>query len=163
MVGSRLYVGSDIRCLYRDIWMSIARRELGTTEIPGDRHEKRILEYHADTTLKATTDEIPWCSAFACWVMEKAGIPSTRNAMARSWLNWGKRLDEPYEGCIAIFRRGSNPRQGHVAFFVSQTPKSVNVLGGNQGNRVAISPYAKTRLIEYREPDFKALLTGQGR
>jgi hypothetical protein len=42
----------------------IAKAELGTTEVPGTQNNPRILEYHATTTLKATTDEVPWCSSF---------------------------------------------------------------------------------------------------
>jgi len=55
-------------------WMDIAVAELGVHEDshPG-QHNSRILEYHQTTTLKATTDETPWCSSFVNWVMIQSG------------------------------------------------------------------------------------------
>ena len=48
-------------------WMSVARAELGTREMPGPGSNKRVLEYLATTTLDSAakaTDATPWCSAF---------------------------------------------------------------------------------------------------
>jgi uncharacterized protein (TIGR02594 family) len=128
----------------------IAKAELGTTEVPGTQNNPRILEYHATTTLKATTDEVPWCSSFVNWCCVQAGIKGTNSAAARSWLKWGKQLKQPVEGCVAVFKRGSDPAAGHVAFFVKQDGDFIYVLGGNQGGTVKISKYKASDLLEYR-------------
>jgi hypothetical protein len=47
----------------------IATQELGVAEIYGDVHNKRILEYHQATRLKATTDEVAWCASFVNWCL----------------------------------------------------------------------------------------------
>lgn len=132
-------------------WLVIARRELGTTEIPGDRDNPRIVEYHQATSLKATDDETAWCSAFVNWCMREAGLPRTDSAMARSWLKWGTAISAPRPGCVVVFSRGAYP-QGHVAFFVGREGDRIRVLGGNQGNRVSIAANGTERVLGYRWP-----------
>jgi uncharacterized protein (TIGR02594 family) len=134
-------------------WFKIAENEKGIKEIAGTKHNSRIIEYHKSTTLKATTDEVPWCSSFANWCMKKAGLKGTESAAARSWCKWGKKLSEPRKGCIVIFRRGNNPKAGHVAFYDHEDENYIYVLGGNQGDVVKVSPYKKGDVLDYRWPD----------
>jgi uncharacterized protein (TIGR02594 family) len=136
------------------MWYVIAREEMtnGVKEITGEKHNPRILQYHKATSLKATDDETAWCSAFANWCMQTAGLKGSGSAAARSWLDWGKKLEEPKEGCIVVFKRGSQPWQGHVGFFAGFDGDNVLTLGGNQGNEVKIAPYAKNRVLGYRWP-----------
>lgn len=130
-------------------WMDIAKKEIGVKEIRGGEN-KRIIEYHSSTTLKATEDEVPWCSAFVTWCLEQAKIKSTKSAWARSYLKFGKELREPKYGCIVVFSRGEN--SGHVGFFISETKDMIQVLGGNQGDAVCIKDYPKSKLLGYRWP-----------
>jgi uncharacterized protein (TIGR02594 family) len=134
-------------------WLDIARAELGVKEIPGSKHEKRILEYHKATSLESTEDEVPWCSSFVSWCLEKAGVPSTRNAWARSYLAWGTKIDKPVLGCIVVFSRGAS--SGHVAFYVGESDAGIQCLGGNQSNKVCLATYPKSRLLGYRLPKIK--------
>jgi len=129
--------------------------EYGTTEFAGEKHNARILEYHRATTLKATTDEVAWCSSFVNWVVEQCGIVPTKSAAARSWLNWGKPIATPVLGCIVILDRRSadNPNSAHVGFYVSEQGANINLLGGNQSNMVCTLPYAKGRVLGYRVPE----------
>lgn len=137
------------------VWMARARREIGVKERPGAEHHPRILEYQEATKLLEGADEVPWCSAFVCWVMEQTGIRSTRSAAARSWLKWGKPLDNPLPGCVVVLSRKSadNPKSGHVGLYVRTDGHDVIVLGGNQGNQVCVRPYAESRVLGYRWPD----------
>lgn len=134
-------------------WLEVAMEELGVCEYPGKKHNPRIVEYHRTTTLKATSDEVPWCSAFVGWCLEQVGIVGTRSAAARSWMQWGAAHLQAQRGSIVVFRRGSNPAQGHVAFFLERVGDSlVKVLGGNQGNRVSVANYQEKDVIGYRFP-----------
>lgn len=136
-------------------WYGIAMREMetGVDEIPGPQHNPRILEYHQSTTLRATDDETPWCSSFVNWCMEQAGHPGTRSALARSWLAWGRPLEEPRKGCVVVLQRGQHPTQGHVGFLHGRERDRLLVLGGNQGDQVNIRSYPADRLLGYRWPE----------
>ena len=133
-------------------WLEIAAGELGIKEIMGLKHQPRILEYHKATSLKASEDETPWCSAFVNWVMLQHGVKGTDSALARSWLAWGVPLDKPYKGCVIILRRGTQPWQGHVGFYLSEEFGVYRVLGGNQGNAVSIKSYNVSDLLGFRGP-----------
>jgi uncharacterized protein (TIGR02594 family) len=133
-------------------WLEVAVREIGVEEVPGPEDNPRIIEYHRATTLKATDDSVAWCSSFVNWCMKQAGIQGTRSAAARSWLTWGKRIDSPRNGCIVVLRRGNNPNNGHVAFFVGDGDSSIRLLGGNQSNQAKVSAFPKTMVLSYRWP-----------
>jgi uncharacterized protein (TIGR02594 family) len=142
--------------------MEIAGAELGIREDsrPG-HHTQRILEYHQATALKATQDEIAWCSSFVNWVLKEAGIRGTNSAAAKSWLTWGRELKEPQVGAITITKKhGADIANGstsgfHVAFFHSSgAGTKYSLLGGNQGDSVRISAYdsKKYEYVKYRWP-----------
>lgn len=134
-------------------WLTTAEKEIGTKEIAGPVDNVRILEYHACTTLKATDDETPWCSAFINWCLEMVKIKGTKSAAARSWLDWGKCLDEPVEGCVVILKRGAPP-SGHVCLYVKDRDANyITCLGGNQGDQVKYSHYPKVDVLGYRWPN----------
>ena len=128
--------------------MTIARKELGQKEQPGANHNKRIIEYHQLTKLRAKDDETPWCSSFVNWCMSGAGYPITESAAAKSWAKYGVSC-KPHPGCIVVMTRNGG---GHVGFYVKETPAYVYLLGGNQSNAVTISAYSKERIIAYRLP-----------
>lgn len=116
--------------------------------MPGAKHNKRIVEYHQRTKLRAKDDETPWCSSFVNWCLANAGYPITESAAARSWTNYGASTT-PHEGCIVVLTRTGG---GHVGFYVRETSKYVYILGGNQSNKVSIAGYDKGRIIAYRLP-----------
>ena len=130
-------------------WMSIAEGEKGIKEITGiSSHTPRILEYHAMTTLKAKQDEVPWCSSFVNWVMNRAGYPITRSAAAKSWMKWGREVPLQY-GCIVILKRTGGH---HVGFYTGETANTVYLLGGNQADAVNVRQYKKDLVLSARMP-----------
>jgi uncharacterized protein (TIGR02594 family) len=150
-LGQTFSVGSRPVSVQNCNWMAIAEAELGVHEdaMPG-QHNQRILEYHQATSLKATTDEVPWCSSFVNWVMKQAGYRGTSSALAKSWIEWGRALDHPREGAVVIIKRKgatSDVATGsstgfHVAFYVSSSQVHVRLLGGNQGDQVKYSNFS---------------------
>jgi uncharacterized protein (TIGR02594 family) len=142
---------------YAEDYLEKARKELGTTEMPGKQHNARILEYHRATSLCAKTDEVPWCSSFANWVAKQLGVGGTNSAVALSWRNWGKEIDGPALGAVAVFKHPNGT--GHVGFVAGVTPTGkLVVLGGNQSNKVRYSHYdpasPSMKLVSYRVPDY---------
>lgn len=134
-----------------------AQEELkkGIKEILGrTAHNKRIIWYHAFTLLKATEDEVPWCSSFMNAAAASTGFPYTKSAAAKSWLKYGEEGDGSV-GDIAVFTRGETG--GHVAFINSPYKKGdkfVEVLGGNQGDTISVAKYKAENLLAIRRfPD----------
>ena len=138
-------------------WMLHAHAELGVHEVAGEKFAPRIIEYFGATSIStsplAGSDETAWCSAFACWCMERSGLKSPHRANARSWMKWGDVLTTPRFGCVVVFWRGTpQSAQGHVAFYVGESGENLQVLGGNQANSVCFSLYPKARVLGYRWP-----------
>lgn len=132
----------------------LAKHELGVHET--GLNNPRIVEYHKCTDLEESMQEegVSWCSSFVNFCIQKCvdGGKGTRNAMARSWLAWGRKINAPEEGCIVIFRRGNNGFSGHVGFFVgySENRTMLKILGGNQDDKVCIKEYSTSRVLGYR-------------
>jgi uncharacterized protein (TIGR02594 family) len=134
------------------LWMQYAVADYGTEEVAGPKANAKILEYHQHTTLKATSDEVPWCAAFVCAMLEKAGFKSTHRANAKSFLTFGKELPGPQVGAVAVLNRGTDPASGHVGFVVGFNDSTVYLLGGNQSNMVRVSSFQRWRVLQYRWP-----------
>jgi len=142
--------------LLEPYWYTLARREIGIKEIPGPDNNSRILDYHSITHLKDTTDLLPWCSSFACWCMEQAGILSPRSARARDWSTWGVTLTIPQLGAPTLLTRGVGD-QAHIGFYAGQDPTHVHILGGNQHDQVCYTKFPKVMVISYRWPTEEAM------
>lgn len=135
-------------------WIEIAEKEIGVKETRGGE-TARILEYHKATSLKASEDEVAWCSSFMNWVMQEARCKRTHSASARSWLqkDLGKHSDKFKEYAVVVMKRGNSSWQGHVAFAIKEDKTRVYCLGGNQGDRVGYAWYAKSKVLSYLWPD----------
>lgn len=131
-------------------FLQTAFLEMNVKEIKGKNHNPRILQYHNATQLKASSDEVPWCSAFLNFIVERCHVVGTDSAMVRSFERWGKLLKKPIPGCIAVLSRGDNPDFGHGGFYLYETKKNIVLLAGNQGDSVCIASFPKSRLICYR-------------
>lgn len=134
-------------------WLKLAYKEIGVHEV---RNEDKVHGYWRSAKLSGLArypaSKIPWCSGMSCAMMERVGIRSPRTDGAKNWLNWGKALDKPCDGCVVVFTRKGG---AHVGFVVGQDEKgNLLVLGGNQGNAVNIKSFPRSRVTGYRYPEF---------
>ena len=92
-----------------------------------------------------------WCADFVNFVLRRSGYPTTNSRAAKSFLDYGKRIDQPRVGAIVVLTRGKNG--GHVGI-VRGTDGAGNiiVISGNHGNKVWESPYPKDRVLGYVVP-----------
>lgn len=147
---------------------TLAQRLVGEIqERPGPTdHHPFILWCHEATTLKATTDEVAWCSSFLNRLAQLCGLPRTKSAAARSWLTVGTPI--PYAqaqpGDVVILKRGPAPQPGpevtnapgHVCLWASAgdpfAPGGPEFfgLGGNQGNGVTIRAFKAIDILGIR-------------
>lgn len=138
-------------------WLKLAQDEMGVEEIDGSDSNPRIMEYFATCGGSWVKDDgTPWCGAFAGHSMATTGHSLPKEPLrARSWLAWGQPIEKPVLGCVVVLKRGNNPQQGHVGFFMQATKdgKGILILGGNQGNRVSIQRFKVDDVLGYRMPD----------
>jgi uncharacterized protein (TIGR02594 family) len=139
-------------------WIELAKADIGTREIRGRRHNRKIVEYFADVGQDwVKNDETAWCAAFVGSCLERAGIRSTRKLTAKSYLRWGVPTKHPRLGTIVVLNRGNpNSWTGHVGFYIRETDRYVYVLGGNQSDAVNIRAFPKWRVAGYRNPPLPA-------
>ncbi|EKI7042102.1 TIGR02594 family protein [Escherichia coli] len=132
-------------------WLIEARKHIGLTEIKGAKHNPEIVQFWRDIKRGGIKDdETPWCAAFVGAMLERVGIRSTRFESAKSYLDWGEKLDTPAYGCIVVFTRVGG---GHVGFVVGRRANGdLLVLGGNQGDAVNIRAFPASRVSGYRWP-----------
>lgn len=132
--------------------INMALSQYGVTEVVGKEHNPVVVNYFKEIGHSwIKDDETAWCSAFVNWVAMKCGMETSGKLNARSWLKVGEAVNTPTIGDVVIFWRGKKDSwQGHVAFYVNEDKDNIWVLGGNQGNKVCISTYPKSRLLGYR-------------
>lgn len=141
-------------------WLAYARKQIGIREIPGPKHEPKVLAMWRRigrwAGISVNTDEVPWCGAFvADCLLTGAGVqPVNISARAKAWAAWGQSVmsaaTRPPLGTIAVFGRQGG---GHVGFVTAVWPNGdLDILGGNQGNAVNIRRFPRARLVALRWP-----------
>jgi uncharacterized protein (TIGR02594 family) len=93
-----------------------------------------------------------WCADFMNFVLRRSGGKGTASRAARSFLDYGKKLDGPRVGAIAImYRKG--PNSGHVGVVRGTDGKGNPIIvSGNHGLTVRESTYPKERVLAYVMP-----------
>lgn len=135
-------------------WVAEARRHIGLAEIPGKQHNPKIINWLNTLNAWWRDDETPWCGTFVahCCRVAGRGLPQ-HWYRAKAWADAGTRLQHPAYGCIVVFDRKGG---GHVGFVVGQDSQgNLMVLGGNQGNKVSIAKFPRSRATAYVWPSDK--------
>ena len=130
----------------------LASEFIGLTEIPGEQNNPQILTFFQDIGHSwVQDDETAWCAAFIAYIALKCGCERSFKLDARSWLGVGEEIIEPELGDLVIFwREHPGSWKGHVGEFAGMDKKNIFCLGGNQNNRVDVSPYPRTRVLGFR-------------
>ena len=139
----------------------IAERFLGTKEVAGSASNPLVMAMLNLDASWPEGDDVPWCSGFVNWVCWLLRLPRTKSLLARSWLEVGYEipLDEAKPGFdVVILKRGPEPQpgpenttaSGHVGFYAGHNAHFVELVGGNQGDQVKISPYERSRILAVR-------------
>jgi uncharacterized protein (TIGR02594 family) len=93
-----------------------------------------------------------WCADFMNFVLRRSGGTGTHSRAARSFLQYGKKLNSPRVGAIAIMSR-KGPNNGHVGIVRGTDGKGNPIIvSGNSGKVVRISTYPKERVLGYVMP-----------
>jgi len=135
-------------------WITEAFSNLGTTEIPGKQHNKKILNWLLSLKAWWSEDETPWCGTFVAHCLQIAGITPPKNWFrAKEYALYGTPCNKtsiPF-GAICVKSRVGG---GHVFFAVARDSSGTIIygLGGNQRNKVSIVPFKLTDIDAVRWP-----------
>lgn len=143
---------------------------LGIHETPGPKATAEIVRFFADTTYPAKSDEVPWCSAAACAVVDEARKThpeideSPHNAAAAAWAKWGVEVPDGEQdvGDIVTCDWNGDGHIDHVCVFLGENDEvegeeRVSVIGGNQSHpgrpdEVNIKWIALSSVVNFRRP-----------
>lgn len=141
-------------------WLTIATSHIGTREIPGPKHNAKIIGWLRRLKSWIKDDETPWCGTFCAAVMQEAGLGyPAMFVRAKAWADYGANLRAAAvaPGAILVFSRDGG---GHVGFYVGEDDTAFHVLGGNQSNAVNVTRIAKRRCIAIRWPRGEPVVGG---
>lgn len=133
-------------------WLTLAKKYLGEHELAGATADNPfVIECFKHTTYHAIHDEVPWCAAFVCKVLEDSGFSSTKSAAANSYTSYGMPTTlKP--GAILVFHWPAGGQ--HVTFCnrVIASSSLVECLGGNQGDSVKLTTFNAAYIYSTRWP-----------
>lgn len=94
----------------------------------------------------------PWCAAFVEAVLGQSGQKQLGSFRAADFARYGNPTTAPQEGDIVVLKPQVKGASGHVGFYAGKDAKgNILVLGGNQGGKVSIIPYASSEVVSYRD------------
>ena len=141
-------------------WYRTAKRYVGLKEIPGPKHNPKIIGWLRDLNAWWSDDETPWCGTFVAHCVKDAGHPIPKFWFrAKGWADYGSNLsaDRLALGAILVFDRKGG---GHVGLYAGEDATHYHVLGGNQSNGVNVMRLEKSRLVASRWPKGVPVLGG---
>lgn len=140
-------------------WVDAAIAALGRKEWPGlqSNNPDIIRDFALCGRADVTTDETPWCAAFAGARLRECNvnIPKPADALlARKYLNIGSKVlpVSVRRGDLRIEARGSNPSEGHIGIVVDVDHEAgtCTTIDGNLGNSVAYATRPLKGALGYR-------------
>ena len=157
-------------------WFTVAQDQLSLWKagnlVESDAEGKRkVLEYFKETDSGITAVK-PWCGAFIAFCLAKAGNASresivSSSATAARWKSWGNtelRRNLPNaipKGAIVVTVPLAAGASGHVGFFARQIDAGhIEILGGNQQNRVKLMKIEREKIVAIRWCDFTPQVPG---
>jgi len=140
--------------------LKIAKEELGQTEyLPKNKRKPnpRVSNYFIECGASPDPLNTPWCAYFHGFCVKRAGYVPTNSGMARSYLNWGSKIDKLSEAkpgdTIVLWRGKTNDSvTGHIGFYIKHNKDYIWLLGGNQGDEVSIAAFPIKKLLGIRRP-----------
>lgn len=123
------------------LWLDEAIRHIGEKEVPGAGNNPRIIRWGRESGVDwYSADKTAWCAIFCNGVLVDSGYPSTKSALARSFMKYGQKLTYPKPGAIVVFPRGKDPLYGHVGIVEKvHGDGRMTIVNGNVGDMVCRS------------------------
>lgn len=138
----------------RERLFNTALKHVGTFEWAKGSNPK-VMKWLLNVAEWPKGDHVPWCSAFVLGVFRERHchqLINGANLRAKSFLKVGReiKLSSAKIGDVVVLHRGSNPHNGHVAFFAGNYGSQIWLLGGNQSDSVNFQLFGKERVCSVR-------------
>lgn len=140
-------------------WLVEAQHDLGMKELVAGELNPNVRAMFTLATNyppKLISKKTPWCAAAVCAWLERAGVRSPRTARAADFARYGTavELEHAQPGDIVVFGKVDPDAggSGHVALLWQRRGELVDVLGGNQNQKVCIAPRPVARIVAIRRP-----------
>jgi uncharacterized protein (TIGR02594 family) len=140
-------------------WVANAYRDLGVAEIGGAKDNPRIESMFATVGHpEVMHDETSWCAAAVGTWLTEAGYPIPPmdvNLMGGSYAAYGQRLTSFKPGCLCICyytKLREKDWRRHICIGIADLGDAIQVIGGNQSNKVSIIKWPKANVAAYRWP-----------
>ena len=140
-------------------WINTARQYIGLQEVKGTKHNPTIIQmlnemgsFSNEAKVWWRDDDTPWCGLFVGYVLGKSDRFVVKEwYRAKEWASpLMTKLSTPAYGSIAVLSRQGG---GHVGFVVGTDAQgNIMLLGGNQSDKVQISPFKPDRIDGYYWP-----------
>lgn len=135
-------------------WMAVAIAEAKKWAGKEEDVITKTGNFHKRMDLPGEMVKTPWCAAFANYCLKTAGAPYEKSASSQfpTWSKKFKKISKPVYGAIMVMRNyvhatGKAHGTGHVTFVYGTTKEGkIAGLGGNQGDRLKLSAYARSGL-----------------
>ena len=134
-------------------WLAEARRMMMAG--PDGLQGRRALLHLLGRMNRRAPWTVPWCGLFVehCLRETLPGIETPfLPARARPWRRWGEETEPQLGALMHFWHYHPAAGLGHVAFYWAEDRDAYHVLGGNQGHRVCVQRYPKSRLVTARWP-----------
>jgi len=134
-------------------WTKTAFQYWQQAELPGKANNPLIIDFFQYVEhVEPINDETPCCAAAMNFWLEVNGIKGTNSPIARSFLKWGIKLDEPKLECIVIHKSPLNLWAGHVGILCYHNVNHHILYGANQDNMCGFKTYPNNLIIGLRWP-----------
>lgn len=121
--------------------LSVASANIGRGETIADNRGAWVQVY-------TRGEQVSWCAAFVSYVLKESHVQIPYLLRARDFLKYGKAVNSPKPGDIAIFSRGAAGHVGIVKSVIS--PSKFYMIEGNHG---AFPAKVKVSLVDLSKHD----------
>lgn len=175
-IAAFMLANKDVKTAYPDLIVKTAKEKLsahvitaasylGEKEIPGLKHNNKIVAFWQALQARIRDDETPYCSAFMAKIMTESYPYYTPAKLkeigitpaARSWheSGWGFGSHITIKPCIGdiavLWRQEKTSKKGHVTIAVGYNENGdIWGLGGNEKNSICVSLFPKHRVLSFR-------------
>jgi uncharacterized protein (TIGR02594 family) len=124
--------------------VSVAQSQIGLGEVGGNNKGIYVRKYLNGR------ENLPWCAGFVSYCLKKDGYNIPYLLRAKSFLDYGQKVNNPKAGDLIVFSRQGG---GHVGIVEKVAKETITTIEGNTGDYPS-----KVKRITYKRNHIKNFL-----